>query len=125
MGDQGEPREGGEALAPSADQSGTASDTPSLVPDDGGELPAAPEEPTAGMESVGPVAPQESQEAEPAPAADEEVEVIKRDEMPPQTVRIFRTWGTEVVVVEEEKANLEVKCLCSTLNNYMKKIEVS
>lgn len=98
---------------------------PYMMLDDGGERPAASEEPAAGMKSVGPVAPRESQEVEPVPAIDEEVEVIERDETPPQIVRIFRTQGQEVVVVEEEKTSLEVKHLRSTLNNCMKKIEVS
>ena len=60
----------------------------------------------------------------PAAAEEDEVEEIERAEPRPQSVQILHKRSDEVVVVEEEKANLEVKCLCSTLNNYMKKIEV-
>lgn len=77
------------------------------------------------MEVVGLVVPQGGQEMAPTLAIEEGMEVIEREEAPSQTVRIFRMGRKEVVVVEEEKTMLEVRRLCSTLNNAMKKIEVS
>ena len=53
------------------------------------------------------------------------VEEIERGGSRPQTARIFRKRGEEIVVVEEEETTREVKRLWSTLCKAMKQIEVS
>ena len=61
------------------------------------------------------------------PAAVEEdvVEEIERAEPRPQSIRILRKRGDEVVVVEEEDTTREMRRLKSALAGVMKQIEVS
>ena len=61
------------------------------------------------------------------PTVEEEdgVEEIEHGGSWPQTIRIFRKRGEEIVVVEEEDTTREVKRLRSTLCTTMKQIEVS
>ena len=56
---------------------------------------------------------------------EDRVEDIERGGSRPQTVRIFRKQGEEIVVVEEEDTTREVKRLRFTLCTAMKQIEVS
>ena len=53
------------------------------------------------------------------------MEEIERDEPRPQSVRILRKLGDEVVVVEEEDTTREMRRLKSALAGVMKHIEVS
>ena len=60
------------------------------------------------------------------PATEEdEVEEIEHEEAHPQTIRILRKRGDEVVVVEEEDTTREVKRLESTLSTVMKQMKLS
>ena len=56
---------------------------------------------------------------------EDEVKEIEHEGSRPQTVRIIRKQGDEVVIVEEDDTTREVKRLRSTLNTAMKQIEVS
>jgi len=60
----------------------------------------------------------------PTTAEEDKVEVIKHDEPRPQSVRILRKRGDEVVVVEEDTTS-ELRRLESTLVGVMKQIKVS
>ena len=60
-----------------------------------------------------------------ATVEEDEVEEIERVEPRPQSVRILRKRGDEVVVVEEEDTTREMRRLKSTLGGVMKQIEVS
>ena len=54
---------------------------------------------------------------------EDEVEEIECDEPRPQSIRILRKRGDEVVVVEEEDTTREMRRLKSTLVGVMKQIE--
>ena len=56
---------------------------------------------------------------------EDEIDVIERAEPQPQSVRIIRKRGEEVVVVEEENTTREIKRLKSAVAGVMTEIEVS
>ena len=56
---------------------------------------------------------------------EDEVEEIERAEPQPQSVRIIRKHGEEVVVIEEENTTKEMKRLRSAVAGVMTQIEVS
>ena len=58
-------------------------------------------------------------------AEEDEVEEIERAEPRPQSVRILRKHGDEVVVIEEEDTTREMRRLMSVVAGVMKQIEVS
>ena len=60
-----------------------------------------------------------------ATAKEDEVEEIERAEPRPQSIRILRKRGDEVVVVEEEDTTREMRRLKSALAGVVKQIEVS
>ena len=61
----------------------------------------------------------------PAAVEEDESKEIERAEPRPQSVRILRKRGDEVVVVEEEDTTRELRRLESTLAGVMKQIKVS
>ena len=71
------------------------------------------------------VRPPSTQEVPRVIEEEDEVEEIRHKEAQPHTIHIFRKWGEEVIVVEEEDTTRVVKRLRSTLNTAMKQIEVS
>jgi hypothetical protein len=56
---------------------------------------------------------------------EDEVVEIERAAPKPQSVRILRKWGEEVVVVEEEDTTREIKRLKTAVARVMTQIEVS
>ena len=60
-----------------------------------------------------------------ATAEEDEVVEIERAAPKPQSVRILRKHGEEVVVVEEEDTTREIKRLKTTVAGVMTRIEVS
>ena len=60
-----------------------------------------------------------------ATAEEDEVEEIERAEPRPQSVRILRKHGNEVVVIEEEDTTREMRRLKTALAGVMKQIKVS
>ena len=71
------------------------------------------------------IRPPSPQVVPPAVAKKDEVEEIERDEPRPQSVRILRKRGEEVVVIEEEDTTREMRRLKTALAGVMKQIEVS
>ena len=61
----------------------------------------------------------------PATAEEDEVVEIERAAPKPQSIRILRKRGEEVVVVEEENTTREIKRLKSAVAGVMTQIEVS
>ena len=59
-----------------------------------------------------------------ATVEEDEVEEIERAEPKPQSIRILRKRGEEVVVVEEENTAKEIKRLKSAVAGIMTQIEV-
>ena len=101
-----------------------------IVPESRAQRPAALEEQATHPEMPQGVVdrfmrPPSSQGAPPAVEEEDGVEEIERGGSQPQTVRIFRKRGEEIMVVEEEDTTREVKRLWSTLCIAMKQIEVS
>ena len=61
----------------------------------------------------------------PAAIEEDEVEEIMHDEPRPQSVRILRKRGDDIVIVEEEDTTKEFRRLETSLTRVMKQIKVS
>ena len=61
----------------------------------------------------------------PAAEEEDEVEEIEHDEPRPQSVRILRKCGDNIVIVEDEDTTREFRRLETSLTGVMKQIKVS
>ena len=116
-----------ERLSTTVNESATA---PSATAESRAENPTVLREPTAlpdaseGMVGAA-IRPPSPQVVPPATTEEDEVEEIERDEPRPQSVRILRKRGDDIVIVEEEDTTKEFRRLETSISGVMKQIKVS